>query len=91
MALFIGDTFREPTTLHWMIFAAQVVFVVCTCFMLWFWVLSVYPASDMASFSFLAPVFGVIFGWLILGESLSWTIGIALALVALGIVLINRR
>ena len=91
LAFLLGDTWREPTTLHWLIFSAQVLFVVCTCFMLWFWILSIYPASDMASFSFLAPVFGVIFGWLILNESLNWTIAIALILVAIGIVLINRR
>jgi len=91
MALFIGDTFREPTTLHWMIFAAQVLIVICVGFLSWFWVLSIYPASDMASYSFLAPLFGVLFGWLILGEDLTWVILVALTLVALGIVFVNRR
>ena len=90
-SLYLGDTFRSPTTLHWAIFAAQVLLVVCAGFLTWFWVLSVYPASDMASYSFLAPLFGVIFGWLILDEALSLSIIIALALVATGIVLINRR
>ncbi len=89
--LLFGETFRQPTLFHWTIFAMQVVFVVCMGFLAWFWVLSVYPASDMASFSFLAPVFGVLFGWLVLGEQLGWTILAALALVGTGIVLVNRK
>ncbi len=90
-AFFLGETFKEPETLHWLIFAAQVVFVVCGAFMTWFWVLSVYPASDMASFSFLAPLFGVLFGWLILGEAVTSTIILALLLVGIGIILVNRK
>lgn len=87
----LGETFTNPTPLHFMIFAAQVVFVVCIGFVAWFWVLSVYPASDMASFSFLAPLFGVLFGWLILNEELTWNILIALLLVGIGIVLVNQK
>jgi len=87
----LGETFREPTIAHFAIFAAQVVFVVCIGFVAWFWVLSVYPASDMASFSFLAPLFGVFFGWLILAEELTWNILTALVLVGVGIILVNRK
>jgi len=87
----LGETFREPTTWHFMIFAAQVLILVCIGFVVWFWVLSIYPASDMASFTFLAPLFGVLFGWLLLDEALTWTILLALALVGAGIMLVNRR
>lgn len=87
----LGETFTNPTPLHFMIFTAQVVFVVCIGFVAWFWVLSIYPASDMASFSFLAPLFGVMFGWLILNEELTWNILIALLLVGIGIVLVNQK
>ena len=87
----LGKTFTEPTTLHFMIFTLQVIFVVCIGFVTWFWVLSVYPASDMASFSFLAPLFGVLFGWFILGEELTWNILVALVLVGIGIVMVNSR
>jgi len=91
LALFLGESFSDPTILHWGIFASQVLFVVCTCFLLWFWVLSVYPASDMASFSFLAPVFGAVFAWAILNEPMTFSIILALVLVALGILLVNRK
>lgn len=86
-----GPLVGQMTPALWGMFGFQVVFVVCIGFLTWFWVLSVYPASDMASFGFLTPLFGVIFGWLIIGEPLSLTIAAALALVGTGIVLVNRR
>lgn len=91
LSLILGDTFREPTMMHFAIFVFQVIVVVCIGFVTWFWVLKVYPASDMASFSFLAPLFGVLFGWLILDEQLTWTVVVALILVGAGIVLVNRK
>jgi len=53
--------------------------------------MKIYPASSVASFSFLSPVFAVILGWLILDEKIDAQIWLALALVASGIFLINRR
>ena len=91
VALFWGETFRNPEFSHWVVFSLQVIVVVCIGFATWFWVLSNYPASDMTSFSFLAPLFGVLFGWLLLDEPLTWAIAIALLLVATGIVLVNRK
>ena len=91
LAFALGETVREPTMTHYWIFAFQVLVVVSIGFLTWFWILSIYPASDMASFSFLAPVFGVFFGWLVFDEPLTWTILGALLLVAVGIVLVNRK
>ena len=90
-AFLFGPFIRELEVLHLILFSIQVVGVVSIGFVLWFWVLSIYPASDMASFSFLAPVFGVIFGWLILGEEISVTITGSLLLVSLGIMLMNWK
>ena len=90
-ALWIGETWREPTAFVLGIFAFQVLVVVSVGFLAWFWVLSVYPASDMAVYSFLAPVFGVLFGWLILGEGLGINVLIALVLVSVGIALVNLK
>jgi drug/metabolite transporter (DMT)-like permease len=86
-----GPLIREMTPALAGIFAFQVLAVVCFGFLLWFWALTIYPASNMTSFSFLAPLFGVLFSWLILGEVISWTTIAALILVAIGIVLVNRR
>lgn len=88
-ASFGGDILREPTASTWLIFAFQVIVVVSAGFLTWFWVLSVYPVSNMAVFSFLAPVFGVFFGWLILNEQITISLIIALSLIAVGIALVN--
>lgn len=90
-SVFHAPAFREMTPLLWGLFAFQVLGIVTFCFMLWFWILKVYPASDMASFAFLTPLFGVFFGWLILGEPLTANVLVALVLVGAGIWLVNRR
>ena len=87
----IGDQVRDLHSEHWWILVFQSIVVVGFGFSTWFWVLSKYPSSDMASFGFLAPVFGVLLGWLLLGEELSIWIIVALVLVSFGIVLINRK
>ena len=86
-----GEAFRGMTPQLWSIFAFQVLIVVGFGFSLFFWALQRYPAGSMASFSFLAPVFGVIFGWLILSEKITPSILIALAMVCTGVVLVNRK
>ncbi len=91
IAPLFGSVMREMTVLLWFVFAGQVLLVVCTGFLIWFWLLKRYPASQVASFSFLTPLFGVFFGWLILGEEISIWILLALAMVSAGIVLVNRR
>ncbi len=90
-SLLFGDPVRDFTPALAGIFAFQVIAVICVGFLVWFWVLSVYPASDMASFGFLSPLFGVLFGWLILDEPVSPTLVAALVLVSIGIVMINRK
>lgn len=90
-ALWVGETWREPTALLFGIFSFQVLVVVSVGFLSWFWVLSVYPAADMAVYSFLAPVFGVVFGFVILGESIGWNVLAALVLVSAGIALVNTK
>lgn len=90
-ALFFGPLVRDLTPLHLALFGFQVVVVISIGFTCWFWLLSRYPASDMASFGFLAPLFGVGFGWLILDEPVGPRLIIALALVGAGIVLVNRK
>jgi drug/metabolite transporter (DMT)-like permease len=86
-----GEPIRELTPLILGMFTFQVFVVVAFGFAIWFWALSVYPASSMTSFSFLAPVFGVLFGWLILDEEITLFIIMALVLVSIGVVLVNRR
>lgn len=89
MAVWAGDLLREPNAVIWSVFAFQVIVVVSIGFLTWFWVLSIYPIANMAVFSFLAPVFGVFFGWLLLDEKITLSIILALIFIAAGIVLVN--
>jgi drug/metabolite transporter (DMT)-like permease len=86
---FLGDTIRELNIGIILIFSFQVVFVVAIGFLIWFWALSIYPASDMASFGLLSPLFGVFFGWLIFDDVLTIRFIVAMGLVCVGILLNN--
>lgn len=91
VAPLFGPLLREVEPLHLAGLLFQGIGVVAIAFLIWFWLMSIYPASGVASFSFLSPVFSVLLGWLLLGERVGPSIWIALGLVALGLVFINRR
>jgi drug/metabolite transporter (DMT)-like permease len=91
LAPLFGPVFREMSLPLWGIFSFQVIAVTSVGFLVWFHILKIYPASDMASFAFLTPLFGVLFGWLILSEQLTLNVMGALVLVGAGIWLVNRR
>ncbi|MCB4824401.1 DMT family transporter [Roseicella sp. GB24] len=59
-------------------------------YLAWFWLVSRHSASRLAAFSVLTPVFGVLAGALLLGESLGVGFLLAVMLVALGLWLVNR-
>ena len=84
-----GPVLRDPGWLEVGAMAWQIVVVVTAGFVFWLWLLSLYPASGVASFSFLSPVFGVLFGWALMGDRVGPGLLAALVLVALGLVLIN--
>lgn len=90
IAVATGPLLRDPEPIHYAGMVFQVAVIAAFGFILWLWLMKVYPASSVAAFSFLGPIFGVFFGWAILGESIGWTILGALGLVAGGLWLINR-
>jgi drug/metabolite transporter (DMT)-like permease len=89
-SFFFGPFIRnvEPIHIYGLIF--QTVIIVSAGYMFWLWLLTIYPASGVASFSFLTPIFGVFLGWWLLDEVVGFEIWLALALVALGLWLVNR-
>jgi drug/metabolite transporter (DMT)-like permease len=91
VAPLFGGMMRNPEPIHLAGLTFQIVCVASLGFLSWFYLMKVYRAGGVASFAFLSPVFAVIFGWLILGEQTGVQIWGALALVATGIFLINRR
>lgn len=88
---FYGPMLRDVTALATVSVAFQTVFVVAFTYVLWFSLMRVYPASGLSSFTFLTPAFGVILAGLLLGEPLTWRILAALVLIAVGLVVVNRR
>jgi drug/metabolite transporter (DMT)-like permease len=83
--------FTHPTPLALAALAYQAVIVAFVSYLIWFWLLQRHPASGLASFAFWTPLFGVLSGWLLLGDRLSGNLGAAAGLVAAGIYLVNRR
>jgi drug/metabolite transporter (DMT)-like permease len=70
--------------------AYQTVWVVSVTFVVWFALVARYSANRLSAFTFLAPLFGVAAGHLVLGEPLTPAFAAAVALVAGGLVLVNR-
>jgi drug/metabolite transporter (DMT)-like permease len=92
LSLALGETW----TLHFSAFAAtslllQTAVGAFASYLVWMWMLGRYPATKISAFAFLTPMFALLFGALWLREPLTPSLLAALALVALGIVLVNRR
>jgi len=91
IAPLFGEPIREVTPEILGIFTFQFLVVVAFGFVVWFWILMIYPVSDMASFGLLTPIFGVFFGWLIFDDELTLSFILSLLMVGSGIFLINSR
>ncbi|MGE0501724.1 MAG: DMT family transporter [Rhizobiaceae bacterium] len=85
-----GAMLREPDALNTAALLFQGVYIAAFTYMVWFWMVARYPAAGLSSFAFLTPVFGVLLGAIVLDEPLTWRIGLALALIATGILIVNR-
>jgi drug/metabolite transporter (DMT)-like permease len=77
--------------LAWSSLAFQIVVVSFASYLLWFWLIRHYPATRLASFTMLTPVFGLVLGASLLSEPVTARLLFALATVASGIVLVNRK
>lgn len=71
--------------------AYQSIVVAFASYLAWFWLLTQYLASRLAVFSFAAPLFGVAFGYLVLGDPVSPAFAGAALCVGAGIALVNLR
>jgi len=90
-ALIMGERMTAMPSgfaLSWL--AYQTFWVVSLTFTIWFAMVQRYSASRLSAFTFLTPLFGVASGHFVLGEPISWTFGLAVALVIAGLILVNR-
>ncbi len=75
----------------WLSIGLQTVIGAFASYLAWMWMLRHYPATRISSFTFLTPLFALVFGVVLLSEPLTLQLVLALAGVAFGIVLVNRR
>jgi drug/metabolite transporter (DMT)-like permease len=70
----------------------QCIVVASVSFIFWFELIHRYPVSLLHAFTFFTPVFGVFLsGALILGEVITLRLVVALLLVTIGMVMVNRK
>ncbi|WP_372659034.1 DMT family transporter [Hydrogenophaga sp.] len=92
LSLGLGETWSLAYSAQaWGSLGVQTVVGAFASYLTWMWMLRHYPATQMATFTFLTPVFALVFGVVLLGEPLTLQLVLALVGVAVGIVLVNRR
>jgi drug/metabolite transporter (DMT)-like permease len=92
LSLALGEHWRFAYSAGaWTSISLQTVIGAFASYLTWMWLLRHYPATQMSSFTFLTPLFALVFGVVVLKEPLTVQLIVALIGVALGIVLVNRR
>ena len=71
--------------------AFQTVVVCFASYLLWFWLMRHYPATQLAAFTLLTPVFGPAGRRGAAGDPLTLRLVVALAAVTAGIAIVNKR
>jgi drug/metabolite transporter (DMT)-like permease len=90
-ALLLGERgIFDPTPLVVYSLLFQIVIVAFASYLVWFALIRIYPASTLSAFTFLTPLFALLFGAVLLGEHVSVALVVSLVFVAFGIWLVNR-
>ena len=88
-AILGGEFHFTMSAIVWISLVYQIVMVCVVGMLLWFWMLTVYPASQLGVLCFQTPVFGIVFGVVLLGESVEPKFILGAVLVLAGIVLVS--
>lgn len=90
-AWIVGDLGHFPEASHfaWASLFYQSVAVAFASYLAWFWLVSTYPATQIAGFTFLTPIFGIAAGALLLHEPLSAALFVGVAAIAVGMWLLR--
>jgi drug/metabolite transporter (DMT)-like permease len=92
LSIALGETWSfSYSATAWGSIGLQTVVGAFASYLLWMDLLRKYPATKLGSFTFLTPVFALVFGVVLLNEPLTPQLVLALAGVAVGIVLVNRK
>lgn len=88
-AVVSGQTLVVPTWSLGLNLAFQSLVVCFFSFLVWFWMLTKYRASQLGVLSLMSPLFGVVLGVLLLGEPLSKEFVLGSSIVLAGIVIVT--
>ncbi|APW41202.1 DMT family transporter [Rhodoferax saidenbachensis] len=88
-ALFTGQTNIHFTPQVWANLAFHTLVVSFASFLVWFWLLRHYLASRLGVFSFMTPLFGIVFGAWFLDEPIEMSFVLGAVPVLFGIVLVS--
>ncbi|MBJ8442118.1 DMT family transporter [Acinetobacter junii] len=91
LAFFMGQAVVQWTPLVIGSLAFHTLIVSFASFLAWFWLLRNYLASRLGVFSFLTPLFGIIFGVWLLDENIEANFIFGTALVLLGILVVSLQ
>jgi drug/metabolite transporter (DMT)-like permease len=83
-------------SIHWSVLSISslifhTVVISFASYLIWFWMLKHYLASRLGVFSFLTPVFGMLFGVLILNEQIEINFIVGTCMVMLGVILVSLQ
>ncbi len=67
----------------------QGIIVAFASYLVWFWLIQVYPVSNISAFTFFTPIFGILLGGVLLHEPLTVKLLLGGGLVTGGMVLVN--
>lgn len=70
--------------------AFQIVVVCFASYLMWFWLIRHYPATQLSAFTLLTPVFGLLAGVLMMADPLTPRLVTALLAVSVGIALVHH-
>jgi drug/metabolite transporter (DMT)-like permease len=73
----------------WGLVGFQTVVVTFASYLMWFWLVRHYPATRLSAWLMLTPVFGLLFGVLLLNEPLTLRLVLALVTVMAGIAMVS--
>jgi drug/metabolite transporter (DMT)-like permease len=95
VVLLVAAAVSEQMAVNWtpelvLALTAQGVVIAFFSLLVWFWLLTHYLASRLATFTFLTPLFGVAFGVLLLNDPLDMAFVVGAALVIVGVSIVNH-
>jgi drug/metabolite transporter (DMT)-like permease len=86
-----GQTGYRPSTLMIAGLIFQTLIISMVSYVVWFWLLRHYLTSRLMLLSLLTPLFGVMFGAVLLADPVSLRFALGAALVLMGVLIVNLQ